>query len=139
MRATWYVLEDGSTVDPSDVAPDDAGILRHKDGAAVAMRGQTHSSRGVDLDEEGKMIDSKQMRPGQSGAGYLDRQMQAGAAGSLDHDKNGQPGGSSKPADAAGDIAALRAEYQTALGKKPFPGWDADTLREKIAAKPKAD
>ncbi|WP_422366405.1 hypothetical protein [Pelagibius sp.] len=32
------------------------------------------------------------------------------------------------------DLAALRAEYEEAVGKKPFNGWDADTLREKIAA-----
>lgn len=29
---------------------------------------------------------------------------------------------------------ALRAEYEAKFGKKPFGGWDADTLREKIAA-----
>lgn len=32
------------------------------------------------------------------------------------------------------DISVLRAEYQDKAGKKPFHGWDADTLREKIAA-----
>lgn len=31
---------------------------------------------------------------------------------------------------------ALRAEYQRIFGKRPFNGWDADTLREKIAAGP---
>jgi len=31
-------------------------------------------------------------------------------------------------------LAALRAEYEAALGKRPFMGWDAATLREKIAA-----
>lgn len=30
--------------------------------------------------------------------------------------------------------AALRAEYQRVVGKKPYNGWNADTLREKIAA-----
>lgn len=34
-------------------------------------------------------------------------------------------------ADAKG---ALRDEYARVFGKKPFNGWDADTLREKIAA-----
>lgn len=34
-----------------------------------------------------------------------------------------------------GDLqAALREEYQRVIGRKPFHGWDADTLREKIAA-----
>jgi hypothetical protein len=29
--------------------------------------------------------------------------------------------------------ALLRDEYERVLGKRPFNGWDADTLREKIA------
>ena len=35
--------------------------------------------------------------------------------------------------DDADDLAALRAEYQDVIGKKPFNGWDAATLRAKIA------
>lgn len=31
------------------------------------------------------------------------------------------------------ELSALRAEYQDVVGKRPFHGWDADTLREKIA------
>lgn len=31
------------------------------------------------------------------------------------------------------DIADLRVNYERVLGKKPFMGWDADKLREKIA------
>lgn len=31
------------------------------------------------------------------------------------------------------DIADLRAEYAEKFDKKPFNGWNADTLREKIA------
>lgn len=34
----------------------------------------------------------------------------------------------------ADDMAALRVEYQAVIGKRPFLGWDAGTLREKIAA-----
>jgi len=30
-------------------------------------------------------------------------------------------------------LSSLRAEYQEVVGKRPFHGWDADTLREKIA------
>ena len=40
------------------------------------------------------------------------------------------------PAPVAADVdylAALRAEYSDVVGKKPFHGWDAETLREKIA------
>lgn len=36
---------------------------------------------------------------------------------------------------APGDIRGpLREEYQRVLGKRPYPGWDAETLREKIDA-----
>lgn len=31
------------------------------------------------------------------------------------------------------DIKALREEYKRVTGKKPFSGWDAAALREKIA------
>jgi hypothetical protein len=42
---------------------------------------------------------------------------------------------SSAALPAPGDILApLREEYQRVIGRKPFHGWDADTLREKIAA-----
>lgn len=30
------------------------------------------------------------------------------------------------------DLTALRVEYQDVIGKKPYHGWDAETLREKI-------
>lgn len=38
---------------------------------------------------------------------------------------------SPKPA-AVSDIKVLRAEYQKVVGKRPFNGWDADTLKAKI-------
>jgi hypothetical protein len=47
-RETWYVLEDGSVVSPAEVSTNDKGALVHKSGVAVAMRGDAHSSRGVD-------------------------------------------------------------------------------------------
>ncbi|WP_246504706.1 hypothetical protein [Microvirga antarctica] len=31
------------------------------------------------------------------------------------------------------DLAELRVEYEKLVGKRPFMGWDAATLREKIA------
>lgn len=40
-----------------------------------------------------------------------------------------------EPASATVSIADLRTEYQNAFGKKPFAGWDAITLRDKIASK----
>ncbi|MBD9640747.1 hypothetical protein IB277_31100 [Ensifer sp. ENS07] len=38
-------------------------------------------------------------------------------------------GRASAPAD---DLAALRKKYQEVSGKRPFNGWDAETLRSKI-------
>lgn len=52
MRETWYLLEDGTAADPNECAPDPSGVLRHKSDAAVAMRGQVPSTRGVDPEEE---------------------------------------------------------------------------------------
>lgn len=43
------------------------------------------------------------------------------------------------PAPAPDDLKALRESYKTATGKKPFGGWDAATLREKIAASKSKD
>lgn len=31
-----------------------------------------------------------------------------------------------------GDVAALRAEYEALVGKRPFMGWTADQLRDRI-------
>lgn len=42
--------------------------------------------------------------------------------------------GAKKAHDAAPhDIKALRAEYEARFGKRPFMGWDADELRERMA------
>lgn len=38
------------------------------------------------------------------------------------------------PPAADNELAGLRAEYETKLGKRPFLGWSAAMLREKIAA-----
>lgn len=51
----------------------------------------------------------------------------------LDHDGDGRNGGSPQP-DLTDDLAALRAEYERVSGRKPFYGWTADKLREKISA-----
>ena len=83
MRETWYVLEDGSVVDPNEVAPDDKGVLRHSNGGAVAMRGQTPSSRGVDAAVERAKANPKSkskardMKPEESVSGYTTREAKA--------------------------------------------------------------
>ncbi len=50
----------------------------------------------------------------------------------LDHDSDGKPGGSTS-GGSGDDMKALRAEYAAKLGKNPFPAWDADELKRRIA------
>lgn len=38
------------------------------------------------------------------------------------------------PPAASDDVKVLREEYEAVLGRKPFPGWNAQTLRDRIAA-----
>lgn len=65
--------------------------------------------------------------------GYLRSDMQAEPVHPLDHDADGRKGGSPK-VDASDEMTELREEYLSVIGKRPFHGWDADTLRLKIAA-----
>lgn len=59
MRATWYVLDDGTLADPSECTIKD-GVLTHKSGGKVAMRSpDCPRSRGVDLDAKGKPLGAK--------------------------------------------------------------------------------
>lgn len=37
------------------------------------------------------------------------------------------------------ETQALREQYQQMFGKRPFMGWDADKLREKLAEGPEAE
>ena len=60
MRDTWYVLEDGTSADPRQVAFDDKGMLRDKSGKAVAIGAHGNPrSRGVDVDENGRLISAE--------------------------------------------------------------------------------
>lgn len=43
------------------------------------------------------------------------------------------------PAPGTDDLTALREQYQAAVGKKPYHGWDADELRKRIADAGKAE
>lgn len=63
MRETWYLLEDGSTAHPNDVAPDDKGFLRTKAGVAVKMKGDVPHTTGVDVDDKPKRRDLKAEEP----------------------------------------------------------------------------
>lgn len=52
----------------------------------------------------------------------------------LDHDHDGRKGGSLKQ-DLSDDLAEARRAYAETFGKRPFHGWDAETLRKMIAEK----
>jgi hypothetical protein len=49
---TWYVMEDGSCGDPREIEIGSDGVLRHRDGRAVAMAPHGPRSRSVDADAE---------------------------------------------------------------------------------------
>lgn len=51
----------------------------------------------------------------------------------LDHDGDGQKGGS-KPAEEGDELTKLRADYLDVMGKRPYHGWTAEQLQEKIDA-----
>ena len=75
MRETWYVLEDGSFADPAEVAPDGAGMLRHKNGVGVAYSPHGPKSRSMGPEERaaaGAKAAAKREAPKRS-----DREMKA--------------------------------------------------------------
>jgi hypothetical protein len=121
MFETWYVMEDGSCGDPREIKRDADGKLVHRDGRKVAYA--PHGPRSRSVDAEAERGASKNMRPQQTGKGYLTRES------------------SSERTEPDADLVAARAEYQQAFGKRAYAGWDASTLREKIAeqAKPGAE
>jgi hypothetical protein len=50
------------------------------------------------------------------------------------HPPKPAPQGNAPQKAGAGEaMAALRKQYQEVIGKKPFAGWDTDTLKVKIA------
>lgn len=55
--------------------------------------------------------------------------------GKLGYDTTSLAAAAPAPAPAPVDITALRAEYESLTGKKPYMGWDAPTLSAKIAEK----
>lgn len=84
MRETWYVLEDGTVGDPREVVADEAGVLRHKDGKAVAYGPHGPRSRGVDVEAEressktkSEKEEAKDVKPEKPKRGYKTRESKA--------------------------------------------------------------
>jgi hypothetical protein len=73
---TWYVMADGSYGDPVEIVTDDAGMLSHRDGRAVAYGPHGPLSRGMSADEvagyRGRAIVAEKPKPGR---GYKTRQV----------------------------------------------------------------
>lgn len=72
--------------------------------------------------------------------GYHDRALRARDPrfarifGKLGYDRRDMVAAAPKVAAPADELPALRDAYEKTLGKRPFNGWGAATLREKIAA-----
>lgn len=86
---TWYVAEDDSVLDPREVSEGKDGILRHKDGRAVAYAPHGPRSRSVDTDalsagkrsrkpeKEAETPETADMRPETPKRGYKTRETKA--------------------------------------------------------------
>ena len=72
-------------------------------------------------------------------SGYMDRAMRAAdprfarILGKLGYQRSDMTAAKVEEAE-ADELDALRDEYKEAVGKRAYHGWDADELREKIAA-----
>jgi len=69
---------------------------------------------------------------------YMDRALRAQdpryarILGKLGYDRRDLRAAAQTP-DPEEELKALREEYQDAVGKRPYHGWDAETLKTKIA------
>ena len=77
-------------------------------------------------------------------SGYMDRAMRvadprfARILGKLGYQRTDMTAAKAEEAE-ADELDALRDEYKEAVGKRAYHGWDADTLREKIAEATETD
>jgi hypothetical protein len=61
MRETWYVLVDGNVVCPSEFEVNDQGLLVHKSGVLVDMKGDVPRTKNIDpVEERAKQEPKKQ-------------------------------------------------------------------------------
>lgn len=106
-RETWYVMADGSFGDPREICAGADGVLRHKDGRAVAYAPHGPRSRSVDVDA----LRAKAAEPAPVAAVEPKREV---VADPLDHDGDGKKGGSlPKPADREVKAEGATKTYRT--------------------------
>lgn len=73
---TWYILEDGTPGDPAEIAADENGVLRHKDGRAVAIGDHGNPrSRGMTAEEVAEA--RKEVKPEKPAGSYKTRESKA--------------------------------------------------------------
>lgn len=77
MSAVWYIMEDGSVADPRDIAAGADGVLRHRDGRAVAYKPHGPRSRMVS-DDEVAAYRGREMKPERPARAYKTRGSKAG-------------------------------------------------------------
>jgi len=75
---TWYLLVDGTYADPNEVSHDKDGVLKHKNGVAVALResGVPHTI-GVDAVQNKNVEAAKAGRDAEHHAKPKGKQMKA--------------------------------------------------------------
>lgn len=64
--------------------------------------------------------------------GYATRHMQAEPTALVEDALPTVEPVEAEPATAVDELAELRAQYQSLVGKRPYHGWDADELRKRI-------
>lgn len=90
----------------------------------------------IDVSEAPKHLDGRyEIVTGSATAKKVAITNPAKGAHPLDHDEDGKPGGSKAAEGDKDALAKLRTDYQEVVGKRPFPGWDADELQRRIDEK----
>jgi hypothetical protein len=74
MFEAWFVLEDGTAVDPAEVTYKD-GRLVHANGFVAMRAPDLPWSRGVDADEERSRYKTREMKPEAPKRGYKTRKV----------------------------------------------------------------
>lgn len=75
VHQTWYRLADGTQADPNDVALDEKGVLRHKNGVPVAMRenGSPMTCGARDAEEKAPPAKDRELKAAGDGKKYKTR------------------------------------------------------------------
>lgn len=101
---TWYLLVDGTYADPNDVATGEDGVLRHKDGLAVALH-----ENGVPQTIGMDAVENKNVEAAEAGEQ---------AAASVEKQKSDDEA-AAKGEEALGDAPVTKINPETGKGVEP--------------------